>query len=194
MSLNDFHITWFDCGGTAGMAHLCIGREAFSRPERKILSNLRWWDCQEFSGAETDVLRACVAHVDSILTETSFLDYHVGGEDFDKTNTPGSKENLFSPVRQNAVLDWECAKRGLTYRYQARQIRRNITKERLTLFGFEGKFRKDEFAALQHAIVYARRLKQESLRRPWKLNTPDIHSAYWDCACQDGKEHDLIHG
>jgi len=198
--INDFHVTWFDCGGTTGWSHFCLSCEAFSRPEHKILPNIRWWDCGEFTGLETAILKSAVGWIDEVLAlnGASFLSYHIGGEDFDKTNTPGSKENLFSPVRQNAVLDWECDKRGIKYQYQNRQLRTGVTKARLTRFGFEGRWTtsgkgKDKFAAMQHGVTYLRRLKRDSLSHPWKLNSPDVHGAYWDCACKEGNKCDLVH-
>jgi hypothetical protein len=196
--INDFHVTWFDGGGTAGWAHACLSREAFSRPEHKILSNIRWWDCGEFTGPESDILKSAVTWIDSVLVETSFLSYHVGGEDFDLVQTIGDKQNVLSPVRQNAVLWWECAKRGIDFKYQNRSLRTNVTPKRLSRFGFEGRWTtsgkgKDQFAAMQHLIVYLRRLKEESRSRPWKLNEGDIQGAYWDCACVEGYKCDLTH-
>lgn len=195
---NEFHVTWFDCGGTTGFGHICIDRRAFSRPEHRWEDYLLWWDCGEFTGPERDILKSALAWVDGILKETSFLSYDIGGEDFDLIQTIGDKQNVLSPVRQNAVLDWECKKRGIEYKYQARQIRTNMTGKRLNMFGFEGRWTtsgkgKDAFAAMQHAVVYIRRLKEKSRDHPWKLNTQDIHNAYWDCACHRRRKCDLAH-
>lgn len=202
---NDFHITWIDGGSAAmGWAHICVSREAFSRPEHQWENYLRWWDCGEFTGPETAMLKSALAWVDGILADTSFLEYHVGGEDFDLVQTIGDKENLLSPVRQNAILDWECDKRGIKYFYQSRQLRTNVTSARLHHWGFESPYRKqkiwpksgigkDAFAAMQHAVVHLRRLKQRSLDTPWKLNDADVINAYWDCSCRKGRKHNLIH-
>lgn len=196
---NEFHVTWFDCGGKTGMGHICIDRRAFTRPERVWERYIRWWDCDEFTGPERDILKSALGWVDSILAENSYLSYHVGGEDFDLVQTIGDKENVLSPVRQNSVLDWECAKRGIKYQYQARQIRTNITPARLVNFGFEGRWTKtgkgkDAFAAMQHAVTYIRRLKRDSEDHPWKLNSPDIiNGGGWDCACARGRKCNLAH-
>lgn len=196
---NDFHITWFDGGGRMGWAHICIDRKAFSRPERVWERQIIWWDCGEFSGTEAAILKKAVGHIDSILAETSYLSYVVGGEDFDLVQTIGDKQNVLSPVRQNAVLDWECAKRGIKYEYQSRQLRTNVTGPRLVHFGFKGRWvtsgkGKDAFAAMQHAVTYIRRLKRESVDNPWKLNAPDIiNGGGWDCTCARGRKCDLVH-
>lgn len=194
MSFNEYRILWYDPGGTLGWAMLGFDRRAFSRPEHTILGNLNFWDCGEFSGAEQEVLRQAVGLIDETINAVGFIGCCIGGEDFDKTNTPGSEENVFSPVRQNAVLEWECGKRGVSYQYQKRSIRTSVTKKRLKLWGFEGRLKRNEFAAIQHAIVKARRIKDQSIRSPWKLNTKDIHGAYWDCACARKKKCDLVHG
>ena len=108
-------------------------------------------------------------------------------------------KNLLSPVRINAVLNWECYRRAIKFSVQARQLRTNITRERLKLFGFEGKFRKDEFAAMQHGVVWLRRLKQNSIARPWKLGEGGVLNVKWDCSCSKRRERrpvpkcDLIH-
>lgn len=204
MASNEFHVTWFDGGGTTGWAHACLSRRAFSRPERHWEDYVLWWDCGEFSGAETDRMSQAVQHVQGILDEVNYLSYHVGGEDFDLVQTVGRDEDLLSPVRFNAVMDWECAKRGLKYRYQKRSIRTSVTSQRLHHWGFESPYRnqkiwpksgkgKDAFAAMQHLVVYIRRLKKESIGQPWKLNDKDIHGALWDCACKRGKKCDLMH-
>lgn len=190
---NEFHLIYFDPGGTLGWAWFVVDRRAFSRPEHKILRWLRTWDCGEFTGPETKVLQSALELIDTTVQLVGFLNCKIGGEDFDKQNNPGKKENLFSPVRQNAILEWECLKRGIRYEVQARQMRTSVTKERLKLWGFEGSFKKDEFSAMQHGIVRLRRMKQESLKRPWKLNEPDMVNAYWDCACERGARCDLVH-
>lgn len=195
---NEFHVTWFDGGGSTGFGHACLDRKAFSRPDHHWEDYVNWWDCGEFTGPETGRMTEAVRWVSSILDEVSYLSYHVGGEDFDLVQTIGRDEDLLSPVRFNAVLDWECQKRGLKYRYQKRSIRTSVTPARLNNFGFEGRWvktgkGKDAFAAMQHLVVYIRRLKKESIGHPWKLNDGDIHGAYWDCRCSRGRKCDLIH-
>lgn len=185
---------WFDPGGTLGWAWLVADVRAFSRPEHHWEDYMVSWDCGEISGPETEVLTGAIRLIDELLGCVSYLRCAIGGEDFDKTNTPGSKENIFSPVRQNAVLDWECAKRGIKYQYQSRQIRTNVTRDRLKLWGFDGPFKKDEFAAMQHGVTHIRRLKKFSMANPWKLDTPDIiNGGGWDCSCSRGRKCNLTH-
>lgn len=196
--VNDYHVTWFDGGGTMGWAHICMNRRAFSRPDNQWEDYIRWWDCGEFTGSEHEIIQQATHHIDGILSECSYLNYSVGGEDFDLVQTIGDKENVLSPVRQNAIMDWECAKRGIRYQYQNRSLRTNITPKRLVLFGFEGRWvtsgrGKDAFAAMQHAIVFIRRMKQEAMSNPWKLNSKDIQNDRWDCGCTHGRKCDLAH-
>jgi len=216
---NEFHLTWFDGGGTTGWADFVVDFKAFSRPENKVLANVKHWDCGEFRGPEHSIFGAAVGHVrrkvriDQGGAGISYLQYEVGGEDFDLVQTVGDKENVLSPVRFNAVIAWECQKIGITYRYQARQLRTNTTRERLNAFmkplwgktplhsanwTTSGKG-KDAFAAMQHAIYRLRKLKQESISKPWKLMDGSRFNAYWDCSCsrKDGSRWkitcDLVH-
>lgn len=198
---NEYHLVVFDPGGTIGWAHFIIHARAFSRPEHKVLANLISWDCGEFSGQEHEQLGEASrliyrAHFDPppFNTRTDAV-----SEDFELTQTIGGK-NLLSPVRINAVLDWECRKQGLRLQTQARQMRRSVTPERLVLFGFHppgkrwtttGKG-KDAFAAMQHAIVWVRRVKEKSIAQPWKLADGQSKSM-WDCQCNRGRRCDLVH-
>ncbi len=193
MSTNYHHLITFDPGAAAtGWTHFMIDRRAFSRPEHKLLRWLFSWDCGEFTGTEHGQLKSAAALIDDALRSVSYLSLDVLSEDFDLTQLIGGK-NLISPVRINAVLDWECAKRGIKLELQARQMRTGVTRERLKLYGFEGKFRKDEFAAMQHAITKLRLMKQLSKQRPWKLSDGGALNAYYDCACHRRKKCDLIH-
>lgn len=201
-NVNELHITWFDGGAAAsGWADCIIDIKAFARPERKVLPYVRHWDCGEFTGTETDQYTAAVTHVrektDVRGLGVSYLMCRVGGEDFDLVQTVGSKQNLLSPVRFNAVLAWECYKLGLTYQYQARQLRTGVTPDRLRMFlaplvargvGKERRWTtsgkgKDAFAAMQHLVTDLRRLKKQSLSRPWKLGDGDSLNTHYDCAC-----------
>lgn len=199
---NEYHLVVFDPGGTIGWAHFILDFRAFSRPEHKVLGNLKSWDCGEFTGQETEQLSAAVAlirraHFEPMPYTTTT---HVVSEDFELTQLIGGK-NLLSPVRINAVLDWECRKQGLQLELQKRQMRTQITPERLVLFGFQppGKHwtttgkGKDAFAAMQHGLVKLRRVKDESRSRPWKLGDGISTNAHWDCRCERGKRCDLTH-
>lgn len=201
---NEFHLTWFDGGGTTGWADFVVDFRAFSRPEAKVLPHVLSWNCGEFSGPEHAIFSASVSHIRRKLAPNeepgiSYLQYEVGGEDFDLVQTLGDKENILSPVRFNAVMAWECSKVGLTYRYQARQLRTGTTPERLEMFMAplwdrtllrRKKWRtsgpgKDAFAAMQHAVYRLRTIKKESISRPWKLMEGSRFNAYWDCRCSN---------
>src|SRR3989304_2746597 len=184
---NEDHLVAFDPGGTIGWSHFVVDCHAFSRPENKVMRYLKEWDCGEFSGPEHEQVTQCVALITSAhfgeMPFNSTTD--IIAEDFELTQLIGGK-NLLSPVRINAVLDWECRKQGLELQLQARQLRTSITKQRLQLFGFTGTFRQDEFSAMQHGVTWLRRIKQKSIDQPWKLSDEISHNAYWDCACSEG--------
>lgn len=121
-------------------------------------------------------------------------------EDFELTQLIGGA-NLLSPVRINAVLEYECQRWGLQLNKQRRSLRTSVTPERLEMYGFKPPGRrwsktskgKDAFAAMQHAVVWLRRLKEQTRGRPWKLADGSTHNAFWDCACDDGLPCDLRH-
>lgn len=212
---NEYHLVVFDPGGTIGWAHFILSIKAFTRPEHKILRYLESWDCGEFTGQEneqveeasrlmwrakygdmpynttTDVISAGLSKADLV------------SEDFELTQTIGG-DNLLSPVRINAKLDWECHRWGLVLQLQRRSMRTSVTPERLQLYGFDspmnrnGKWTKtgkgkDAFAAMQHAIVWLRRTKEKSKSRPWMLGDGQTTNAYWDCACARGRRCTLKH-
>lgn len=201
---NEFHLVSFDPGGTIGWAHFRLNCQAFSRPEHKVLGNLLSWDCGEFSGTETEQISQAVAlihraHYKPMPYTTKMC---VLSEDFALAQLIGGKE-LVSPIRINAVLDWECRKQGLVLDLQDRSQRVQITPDRLHLFGFSPPpprkrwgttgAGKDMFAAMQHGIVKLRRIKEQSRKWPWKLSDGVSSNAFWDCACEDGKRCDLTH-
>jgi len=194
MKANEYHLVTFDPGGTIGWAHLVFDLKAFSRPEHKALAWLRRWDCGEFTGSEHEQLADAgrLIHRAHFGKPFNAARTDIVAEDFELTQMIGGK-NLLSPVRVNAVLDWQCARQGLTLQYQRRSMRTNITPARLQLFGFDppagkhwskaGAF-KDAFAAMQHAVVWVRRQKELSRTRPWKLSVDGVANAAWDCACE----------
>lgn len=203
---NEYHLVSFDPGGTIGWGHLVFDLRAFSRPEHKALAYLTDWDCGEFTGSEHEQLAEAgrLIHRAHFGAPVNAARTDIVSEDFELTQTMGGR-NLLSPVRVNAVLDWQCARQGLTLQYQRRSLRTNITPERLRLFGFNpppgkrwsksGTF-KDAFAAMQHAVVWARRLKEQTRVRPWKLSDGTVDNAHWDCNCfyQEGTTAcDMIH-
>lgn len=156
---------------------------------------LEYWNCGEFSGTEIDqLMSACmlIEHASQGNMPYNNVRTDVVAEDFELTQLVGGR-NLLSPVRINAVLDWECHRRGLHLQLQARQLRTSITRDRLKLFGFQGTFRKDEFAAMQHAVTWLRRTKAKSREIPWKLSDGMVRNANWDCACMNNQPCDLNH-
>lgn len=204
--LNEFYLVAFDPGGTLGWARLDLSVKAFSRPEHKVLANVLDWDCGEFTGTENENLNAASLLIfdDALWSGPYQPNVQFLTEDFDLVQTIGGK-TLLSPVRINAVLDWEVSKVGRKLNYQNRAMRVSMTADRLTKAGFKNPLRpetgtwsktgkgKDAFAALQHAIVWLRRLKQESLGKPWKLSDGQVSNARWDCSCEDGERCSLLH-
>lgn len=203
---NEYHLVVFDPGGTIGWAHFVMDCRAFSRPEHKVLRWLKSWDCGEFTGQEHEQVSAAVDLIYKArhgeMPFNSRTD--VLSEDFVLAQLIGGKE-LVSPIRINAVLEWECRKQGLVLELQDRAQRTQITPERLELFGFESPYGarkkrwstegkgKDAFAAMQHGVVKLRRVKEKSRSRPWKLSDRTSSNALWDCACEKGKRCDLTH-
>lgn len=192
---NLFNIVAIDPGGTIGWAHFLLDFKAFSRPEHSVLRNLLFWDSGEFTGTEEDNISECLDLIRKARYGkgpfTSATDVVI--EDFDLVQTIGGK-NLLSPVRIAAVLNWECPRQfAIRPVMQARQMRTNVTKPRLAAWGFGSRFRKDEFAAMQHAVTWLRRVKQKSRVQPWKLEDNQTSNADWDCACERGKPCDIRH-
>lgn len=188
---NKFHLTWYDPGAAAtGWAEFIVDFRAFSRPDNYIMEYLDWFNYGEFTGPEHDQMAKAVKQIQHTVQvwglNVSMLQYEVGGEDFDLVQTIGSKENLLSPVRFNAVMAWECSKVGITYRLQAPAVRTSETRERMKLYGFmkPGQpMRKDAFAAMQHAVHRLKTIKQLANKRPWKLSEGGISNVYYDCSC-----------
>jgi len=212
---NEYHLVTFDPGGTIGWAHFILDCRAFSRPEHKVLRWLKAWDCGEFDGNEFEqcqeakrlIWRAKFGEMPYNTTtdvvSVGFTRADFVSEDFELTQMIGGK-NLLSPVRINAILGDACQVWGLQLQLQRRSMRTNVTPERLRLFGFEsptnrgGRWTKtgsgkDMFAAMQHGIVWLRRVKEKSKSRPWKLSEGGTANARWDCACERGRRCNLAH-
>lgn len=180
---NEYVLLSFDTGAAAtGWFMAGVHVAAFARPSEKILRHLTFWDCGEISGTETEILTGCVKLIDWCVTHAKSAArrvppvpaLHIMTEDFDLTQLKGGKYNLLSPVRQNAVLAWECHKRGIELKYQKRNLRLSVTADRLEAYGFEGPWRtsgkgKDQFAATQHGVVWLRSLKKASIGHPWRV-------------------------
>lgn len=190
-AVNEYHLIAFDPGAIAtGWAHFVVDFRGFSRPENKVLANLKSWDCGQYTGEEHEQYTAATSLVwRAKFGEKPFnTKTDVVGEDFDLVQTIGGKQ-LLAPVRFNAVLDWECGKLGCKYTLQNRNMRTSITAERLRLMGFEGRWSKtaskskDAFSAMQHGVTWLRRIKEKSRTFPWKLSDNVGTNAYWDCVC-----------
>ena len=175
---NEFILLSFDPGGAAmGWFMAGVHVAAFARPEAYVMEHLTFWDCGELRGTENEILSQAMGLLNEVVRRAKANNrllppipaLHIVTEDFDLTQTIGSSENLLSPVRQNAVLDWECRKRGVQLRFQNRNERMSITRERLKLYGFEGTFRKDEYAATQHGVVHLKSIKRQSISSPWRI-------------------------
>jgi hypothetical protein len=171
-SRNEIHFLWFDPGQTAtGWAFFSVHRRAFTNHRAKILTNILFWRTGEFTGTEHSQLEQAKQLMYWVrFNPMPFVcPSYIGTEQFDLTQIIGGRE-LLSPVRINAVLDWECARTtGLTLEYQARSMRTNVTRARLKEWGLHGVKGKDAFAATQHAIVRMRRLKVETNKKPLEL-------------------------
>lgn len=169
---NHLHVLTYDPGGVTGWAHYVVHRQAFIHRKATILGNLLHFSTGNYRGTELEqVLQACAmirkrryqsngAH---ILSE-----WRVVTEAFELTQIIGGKE-LLSPVRIASMMEYAFSQNfQLPLEYQSRSLRTNVTRERAKRWGlwWEGK---DSFTAVQHGIVYLRRLKQQSIRKPWEL-------------------------
>lgn len=190
-SRNEYHLVCFDPGGTIGWAHFIYDIRAFIKPETKVLRHLKSWECGEFAGSENQQVSECQRliwrakfgempfNTITNVVAPGWSKADIISEDFELTQMIGGK-NLLSPVRINAKLDWICDRWAIKLELQRRSMRTSVTPARLEMFGFKAADAgysswsksgrgKDAFAAMQHGVVWVRRVKQESLRRPWKL-------------------------
>lgn len=186
---NTYELLVFDPGGTIGWARFEIDAHAFSRPDNKVFNHIRDWDYGELDDKDetTNIAHAVgMIYAMSVGTMPYNCSIDFVSEDFILTQQIGGR-NLLSPVRINAVLDWECRKQGQLLQYQARQMRTLVTKDWLVRRGLKKpRMRKDEFAAMQHAVTWLKRRKLAANARPWKLAAHGHHNAVWDCSCAQG--------
>lgn len=207
---NEYHVVAFDPGGHIGYAHFILDIRAFSRPEHKVLSHIKHWECGEFSGDEYAqctaasrlVWKACYGEMPfntlTHVVSSGMSRADIVSEGFELTQLIGGKD-LLSPVRINAVLDYECRRWGIKLNLQSRTMRTEITPALLQKMKFDSPMNrggrwvtsgrgKDAFSAMQHGVVWLRRQKAASLSQPWKLSDGQTHNARWDCSCEKGKK------
>ncbi len=199
---NEFHLIAFDPGAAAtGWAHFVLDYRAFSRPENKVLANLKSWDCGQFTGPDHEqytaaqmlVWRARYNPGEQFNARTEVV-----SEDFQLVQTIGGK-NLLAPVRFNAVMQWECGKLATRFYLQNRTDRLGQTGDRLRAMGFAGRWSstaksgKDAFSAMQHGVTWLKKLKRQSESFPWKLSDNVGTNAYWDCACENKLKKPYAH-
>lgn len=162
-----FHIVAFDPGGITGWAHLIIHMDAFRSPKERVLKHLKYWKCGEYNGTEFEqaeaALKRCREARFGLMPFNSEVD--IVGEDFHLTQIKGGKA-LLSPVRVLARID-HIVERDLhiQVQYQNRELRTNVTKERLQRMGIWPVRGKDAFAAMQHAVTWAKRRKRWADRK-----------------------------
>lgn len=212
---NEYHLVTFDPGGTIGWSHFVLDCRSFSRPEHKVLRFVKSWGCGEFEGTEFQQCQlakrliwrarfgAMPYNTSTDVIASAYNRDDIVSEDFELMQLIGG-QNLLSPVRINAILGNACQEWGMQLQLQRRSMRTSVTPARLVQYGYKSPFRrsgewskngkgKDAFAAMQHAIVWLRRTKEQSRGRPWKLSDGSTHNAYWDCGCADGVSCDLNH-
>lgn len=202
----EYRLLAFDPGGVTGFAYFRINIRAFTRPEHKVTRHLLSFEFGELEGSDhyTDAVRL-------LHRVRGWPDYDVTycdalTEDFELTQIRGKSADLLSPVRFNAVMEWEWKKLGGTLRYQKRSERIPMTAERLDAYGFHRGTRgnrnlkwsshgrgKDAFAAVQHGVQFLRKLKEHTKRSPLKLPSDGVANGRWDCACETGGRCDLRH-
>ncbi len=189
-----YHLTALDPGGRTGWVHFVVDFRAFSRPENKVLRWLTEWESGEVFGSQRIQVRQIVAlmNVIIVLPSPPHSKYDVVSEDFIATQTVGGR-SLLIPAELNAQFAHECDIHGIPFHLQLPSMRVNMTKARVRQCGFTQRFGKDEFAAIQHGLVWLRRIKAASITQPWQLPSKDPPGEYWDCACANRKPCDLLH-
>lgn len=178
---NLHHVIAFDPGGITGWAHFAVDKKAFINRDDTVIEHIKYWDTGEFEGPLHDQIRQAVEGIRGILyggsdpNRREFVD--IVTEGFQLTQIIGG-DDLLIPVRWNALIEWEAERNfGLRINYQDRKLRTSVTDIRLERMGFQSKLSKrwtrtgrgkDSFAAMQHAITWLKRTKEQSRKRPWK--------------------------
>lgn len=169
---NRYHTLWFDPGYIAtGWAWFVIDARAFTNHRARVHSHIIDWDTGEFTGPFADQCNAMMNLAHSIrFGEMPFVPRcHIGSESFRLSQLAGGEE-LYRPIELNAVMKWYCQTRlGCELVIQDRTLRLGKTKERLKAMGFSWRG-KDSFAAMQHAVTWLQRIKQQSNKFPWTLD------------------------
>lgn len=146
----------FDPGGRTGWSVFRVVSSALTDKHIKILSNIHSHHFGEFVGEEHDQV---VAALDLCTRSSSDCNLYVVTEDFTLMQMTGGRE-LLSPVRINAALDFALKyTAGIALHYQPRSTRAGVTKARLQRWRIGPVTGKDAFSAVQHGVVFMRRLK-----------------------------------
>lgn len=174
-----YHVTAYDPGSAAtGWAAFSVSKLAFTASERdtSVLAHIKWWATGEFRGTERVMVEQAVelARRAKYGPMPFMSQCDAVSEDFDLVQTLGGKE-LLSPVRINAMLDWELNNIRVPFHLQSRSLRTSITSVRLRRWGFKPAG-KDSKAALQHGLTWLRRIKKESIKKPWILTEEEVHA------------------
>lgn len=194
-SLPAFNLLAFDPGSAAtGWAWFAVDFRAFSRPDNDLYEWINTFDYGEFVGTHFEIVKQCVALVDEMHAVAPFLSKQVLSEDFELTQSIGGSD-LLSPLRIKSVIEWHCHSKQISYVEQQRGLRLHVTKQGLKDRGFDcRRIRKDEFAAMQHAVTCLERMKADARKLPWMLPEADaLNAGGWDCACRTGADCDINH-
>lgn len=156
----------FDPGGRTGWAIFKVHPRAFTDESERILRNIESYQYGEFSGPENEQIKDALDLIKKQLPlfrepipSLESANVYVVTERFDHVGTIGGDEVL-SPVRINAALNFSMWRMDVSLHYQPRSLRIGVTKDRLKRWKLGPVKGKDAFAAVQHAVVFMRRLKK----------------------------------
>lgn len=166
-----FSTMWFDPGGTTGWAVVAVYPEAMQDAEYRILDNLAFWSCGQFTGREDEQVDAMLGLVEAWQDSTV-----VGLEDF-KLRQFRQDEDLLAPVRISAAFEYELRGTGYGKKRGRSQGRRalkqqpslamtTMTDDRLKAAGLYPPTVGKEHArdAVRHAFTYLRRQRDAFLK------------------------------
>lgn len=165
-----FSTMWFDPGGTTGWCVAAIYPEAMQSNDYKILDNIAFWSCGEFTGREDEQVDAMLG-----LVEAWSDNCVIGLEDF-VLRVFRQDRDLLAPVRITAAFEYGLRgtgngkKRGrsqgrVAIRQQPSLAMSTMTDDRLKSAGLYHPTLGKEHArdAVRHTFTYLRRHKAEVL-------------------------------